>query len=256
MSWSALTNWWRGRDETIAEAQWDAAIAALPLLQGLDATERGRLCELASTFLRKKTLEPVGGLQLTTQMRLELALQACLPILELGLEYYRNWYSVVIYPAGFVAEHEYVAEDGTVHIAHGELAGEAWEQGPVILSWDDICSGTELDGFNVIIHEFAHKLDMLQGSVNGLPPLHRNMSAAAWSEAFSRAYEDFCARVDAETETLPIDDYAAESPAEFFAVLSEAFFELPDTLHRLYPEVYWQLALFYRQDPHSRLSRA
>lgn len=248
-----LSRWFRRRP-LAAESDWDAAIQALPLLHGLDADERARLIELSERFLRSKSLEPVGDFVLDLPMRLEIALQACLPILNLGLEYYRNWYSVVVYPTGFMVEHEFEEEDGTIHRRHGELVGEAWERGPVILSWDDVVAGRVRDGFNVIIHEFAHKLDMLQGTTNGLPPLHRTMSAADWSEAFVAAYEDLCRRVEANEPSPAVDDYGAESPGEFFAVVSEAFFEIPHELQLQYPEVYRQLSLFYRQDPKQRLS--
>ena len=251
MVFARLKAWWQPQPP-VTEREWRQAAGALPVLGGLSAEEHARLGALAQRFLREKSIEPVGGLALEQSMRLSIALQACLPILNLGLDYYRNWYSVVIYPAGFVARHEYMAEDGTIHVDSEPMVGEAWEQGPVVLSWEDIATGCELDGFNVIVHEFAHKLDMLQGSINGLPPLHRNMSAQAWSGAFAAAYKDFCARVDAGEE-LPLDDYAAESPAEFFAVLSEAFFEIPSQLHYCYPQVYRQLSLFYRQDPMPRL---
>jgi len=105
---------------------------------------------------------------------------------------------------------------------------------------------------NVVVHEFAHKLDMLNGGANGYPPLHRGMDRRSWSEAFGAAYRDLCARVDAGEDTV-IDPYASESPGEFFAVLSEAFFELPDVVEAEYPRVYAQLAQFYRQDPLARL---
>ncbi|WP_258867980.1 zinc-dependent peptidase [Alkalilimnicola ehrlichii] len=249
---SRLTGLW-ARSPSFAEHEWRHAIAALPQFAGFSESELDVLRALAQKFLKDKAIEPVGGLQLTTDMLLRIALLACLPILKLDLSYYRNWYAVVVYPSGFVAEHEYIADDGTVHVEHGPLAGEAWERGPVIVSWEDIEAATTLDGFNVVIHEFAHKLDMLQGSCNGLPPLHKGMTVDAWSTAFSRAFDDFNLRVDTE-EDLPIDAYAAESPAEFFAVLSEAFFEIPDALLRLYPAVYAQLSLFYRQDPAVRLS--
>jgi len=122
-------------------------------------------------------------------------------------------------------------------------------------------------GYNVVIHEFAHKLDMRNGDPNGFPPLHAGMSSAEWKRAFAAAYDDFCARVDAAEalpsrraqaalDALPMDPYAAESAAEFFAVASEAFFETPEQLAPAYPAAYEQLRLFYRQDPQARLARA
>jgi len=231
---------------------WPEVRAALPLLQGLSDEELGRLEQLMLLFLAEKKFEAVGGLELTEPMRLVIAAQACLPILNLGIDYYRGWYSVVVYPGGFMARRHYVDEAAVVHAWEEPLAGEAWEQGPVILSWEDVEDSLPLDGFNVVLHEFAHKLDMLTGAPNGLPPLHRDMVVAEWSAAMQAAYDDLAARDDAGEET-PIDPYAAESPAEFFAVISEVFFELPHVLLAEYPAVYKQLARFYRQDPAERL---
>ena len=121
----------------------------------------------------------------------------------------------------------------------------------MILSWEDAAAAEQDAGYNVVIHEFAHKLDMLNGDANGFPPLHADMSREAWSDAFSRAYADFCSRVDAD-EATTLDSYAAEDPAEFFAVMSEAFFQAPQVVRTDYPAVYEQLALFYRQDPAQR----
>jgi hypothetical protein len=134
------------------------------------------------------------------------------------------------------------------------MSGESWLAGPVILSWAD----AELrgkSGYNVVIHEFAHKLDMLNGDPNGFPPLHAGMDREGWSRAFSAAYEDFRGRVERRDVTA-IDPYASESPAEFFAVLSEAFFETPGAVRAEYATVYDQLSAFYRQDPAARLARA
>jgi Mlc titration factor MtfA (ptsG expression regulator) len=121
----------------------------------------------------------------------------------------------------------------------------------VILSWADVENAGDADGVNVVIHEFAHKLDMLNGDANGFPPLHSGMSREAWGRAFTEAFKDLCRRVEAGEDT-DIDPYAAEAPGEFFAVVSEAFFEMPDIVRETYPAVYAQLAEFYRQDPASR----
>jgi hypothetical protein len=115
-----------------------------------------------------------------------------------------------------------------------------------------VAASGQADGFNVVLHEFSHKLDMLNGDANGFPPLHRGMDAAGWAHDFRTAYNDLCARVDAEKETA-IDPYATTDPAEFFAVLTEIFFETPHTLHTEYPAIYRQLQQFYRQHPLARL---
>ncbi len=235
----------------IPDAEWAATVANLPSLAGLKPVELARLRDLASLFLREKALEPAGGLELAPEMGPLIAAQACLPILNLGLEYYRGWSSVILYPEGFLAHHEYTDPIGLVHSVHRPLIGEAWERGPVILSWADIVDALAEPGLNVVIHEMAHKLDMLTGEVNGLPPLHRGMSVRDWSRVFNAAYRRLCREVDRGLPTA-LDPYAADSPGEFFALISEAFFETPETVNEAYPDVYPQLQAFYRQDPLAR----
>ncbi|MBK7542419.1 MAG: zinc-dependent peptidase [Candidatus Competibacteraceae bacterium] len=252
---ATLKNWLRRRRlarARIPDAQWRATVAGLPLLAGLSSIELERLRELASLFLAEKALEPAGGLTLSPEMGPLIAAQACLPILNLGLEYYRGWRSVILYPEGFLARHEYTDPLGLVHSVHRPLIGEAWERGPVILSWADIADTRDEPGLNVVVHEMAHKLDMLNGEVNGLPPLHRNMAVEDWSRAFNAAYRRLCREVDRGQPTV-LDPYAAESPGEFFALISEAFFETPALVSEIYPAVYQQLQAFYRQDPLTRL---
>jgi len=252
-----LGRWWRSRRlashrSRYSDSDWAAACDALPTLAGLDDERSERLRDLALGFLKEKRLEPVQGLELTDSMRLRVALQACLPILELGLHWYRGWYALILYPAEFLTEHQHADEHGLVWTQAEIRSGESWDQGPVILSWADVESARERDGFNVVIHELAHKLDLRDGAVNGHPPLHAGMSGEVWARVFTAAYEDLCRR-DAAGEETAIDPYACESPAEFFAVVSEAFFEVPRLLHSEYPDVYRQLQAFYRQDPLARL---
>lgn len=250
----SITHWLRRRRlerARIAEPLWRATVADLPLLAGLNPAELARLHDLASLFLAEKTLDPAGGLVLAPPMGPLIAAQACLPILNLGLDYYRGWHSIILYPEGFLARHEYTDPIGLVHSVHRPLIGEAWERGPVVLSWADVAEARAEPGLNVVIHEMAHKLDMLNGEVNGLPPLHRNMAVADWSRAFNTAYRRLCREVDRGQPTA-LDPYAAESPGEFFALISEAFFETPRLVIEHYPEVYRQLQDFYRQDPLAR----
>ena len=239
------------RDD-ITLAEWKQAFDALPLLDGLSDDECLRLMELCVLFLHRKTFEGARGLEVTRAMRLVIALQACLPILELGIDCYDGWTAVIVYPSGFEREQVFVDEYGIEHEVREELAGEAWDRGPVILAWDDAAHGGFDDGYNPVIHEFAHKLDLLNGDDNGFPPLHADMDPAAWTETFAAGYDDFCARCE-RGEDIGIDDYAATAPGEFFAVMSEVFFETPDLLQHHYPGVYAQLSLFYRQDPLARL---
>ena len=231
---------------SINGTQWARVEAGLPFLDHLTLADRARLREMALEFIAQKEWHGAQGLELTPGIQLSIALQACLPVLELGLDSYRGWVGVVVYPGDFVVPRKLMSEDGVMHEFDDQVAGEAWEGGPVLLSWFD--RPEVADGMNVVIHEFAHKLDMLNGPPDGLPPLHEGMKRQAWIDAFEPAYADFCARVDDGEETW-IDPYAAEHPAEFFAVTSEVFFEAPDLLRHEYPAVYEQLRQFYRQDP-------
>lgn len=230
----------------VEAAQWARVEAGLPFLGHLSAAERERLRAMALEFIAQKEWHGAQGLTLTPDIQLAIALQACLPVLNLGLDSYKGWVGVIVYPGDFVIPRQQMSEDGVVHEYDDEVAGEAWEGGPVLLSWFD--RPEDADGMNVVIHEFAHKLDMLNGPPDGLPPLHEGMRRQAWIDAFEPAYADFCARVDDGEDTY-IDPYAAEHPAEFFAVTSEVFFEAPDLLHHEYPAVYAQLRQFYRQNP-------
>lgn len=259
-----LANWRRRRvieQAPLDDAQWHAACVALPFLAGLDDAERTHLRELTVLFLDAKQMTGAQGLELTDEIRLSIAIQACLPVLKLGLEYYEGWVGIVIYPGEFVVPRAEYDDDGVIHEYDETIAGESWDAGPVILSWEDIALGVDEagTGYNVVIHEFAHKLDVLSGDADGMPPLHEGMSRKAWSTALGSAYENFCRRVDlfdeGSGEEPAIDPYASEHPSEFFAVLSEAFFEIPHLVKAEYPEVYAQFALFYRQDPAARLPR-
>jgi Mlc titration factor MtfA (ptsG expression regulator) len=246
---AALRRWRQRRileRERIDDALWQDAVDAVPAARHLDAGERERLRELATLFLHEKSIESVHGLALTSAMRVRIAAEAVVPVLNLDLSLYDGWYTVIVYPDEFVAPHEYVDEAGVHHSVRDIRTGEAWERGPVLVSWHDIDAGDP--EVSVIIHEMAHKLDQRDGSANGCPPLHRGMDAQRWREVFSRAYESLCAAVDAGEDTW-IDPYAAEDPGEFFAVVSELFFTAPAGLRAGLPDVYGQLSLYYRQDP-------
>lgn len=251
MRW--LKAWRRRRilqKHRIDESLWRRALLSLPFLGELDRYDAARLKELTLLFLAEKEFTGTHGLEVTDEMRVAIAAQACLPILELGLDWYEGWTGIVIYPGDFRVRRSEVDESGVVHEWDDELAGEAMPGGPVVISWDAAVSDI---GMNVVIHEFAHKLDMANGEADGMPPLHAGMSREAWTEAFRAAYEGFCDAVDRSKETW-LDPYAAEAPGEFFAVISEAFFEAPNETRRRYPDVYEQLRQFYRQDPAARLA--
>ncbi|MDB5808296.1 MAG: hypothetical protein JWN94_418 [Betaproteobacteria bacterium] len=249
---AAIRRWRRQRiieRAPVDPALWKNTLERLPFLGGLTADELERLRETVILFLHDKSIRGAAGLQIDNGMQLMIATQACILVLNLDIDFYRGWVEVIVYPDEFVPKIEYMDDAGVVHVEQEPRMGEAWLQGPVILSWADVAPTA--DGVNVVIHEFAHKLDMLNGDANGFPPLHAGMSRVDWTAAFTGAYEDFCRRIDADEETV-IDPYAAESPAEFFAVVSEVFFETPLAVIESYPQVYGQLRNFYRQDPAAR----
>jgi Mlc titration factor MtfA (ptsG expression regulator) len=251
MGW--LKDWRRRRTlarHRIDEALWRAVLAQLPFLRGLSADEARRLRALAVLFLAEKQLSGARGFVLDDAMRVSIAVQACLPVLELGIARYDGWSEVIVYAGDFRVPIAETDDHGVVHEFHDERAGESWPGGPVVLSWDAAANAADM---SVVIHEFAHKLDMANGAADGLPPLHVDMDRRAWTDAFRLAYEGFCDAVDRGRETW-LDPYAAEDPGEFFAVISEAFFEAPNETRRRYPEVYEQLRRFYRQDPAARLA--
>jgi MtfA peptidase len=247
-------NLWRlhRAQPTIPDDLWQKALTHLPYCQRLNADTQIKLRSLVLRFLRTKTFEGAAGLQVTDAMRVRIALQACLLILNLDFDYYAGWQAVILYPGDFRVTKEHVDETGVVHHWQEELSGESWAQGPVILSWDAAAAPSN-GQTNIVLHEFAHKLDMRNGSADGCPPLPPGLSSAAWARDFSAAYAQLCAVLD-RYEPVRIDDYAGESPAEFFAVLSEAFFLTPAIVQADFPAVYRQLAAFYRQDPLAALA--
>lgn len=241
----------------IKHGVWEAVTSKLALLAGLTAVEKAHLRELSTLLLHGKRIFGVQGLQLTEEMRVLVAATACLPILHLGLSLFSEWTDIVVYPGVFRVSRDETDAAGVVHHEERVLSGESWGRGPVIVAWDEVerDSVQGLPGHNVIIHEIAHKLDMLNGAANGMPPLHVTMPIPEWSTTLSAAYEAMNQRLSHHHPTC-VNPYAATSPAEFFAVFSEYFFCAPDIVHGHFHGVYRQLCLYYRQDPFLRLSAA
>ncbi len=236
-------------------ALWQQVVAALPLLHGLTEAQLHCLAQRSLLFLRDKRLSCVGDLPLDDYQRLRLAAQAQLPLLALDdLDWYQGFHEIILYADDFLSPQRYRDSTGVEHQWDDARSGEAWLQGPVILAWPGVQESGQWHGYNLIIHELAHKLDMLTGSANGQPPLHADMRPAEWTQVMQAAYDWLCHEVDQHPQREPpLDAYATESPAEFFAVCSEYFFSAPDLLHDCFPQVYAQLRLFYRQDPLARL---
>lgn len=241
------------RHHPIPLESWFKLMRDADIFRGLTSVERARLRKLSTLFLHRKAFSGAQGLELTTDMQLAVAAQACLLVLELGLDCYDGWVEIILYPGVFKVSRD-ISEGGVISDAGGHMAGESWQRGPVVLSWDTAASDLagHHPGHNVVVHEFAHKLDSLDGSANGIPPLHPGMIREDWTQSFTTAFDALRSQLD-HRHPPAIDAYAATSPAEFFAVCSELFFTAPVALHHPFPGVYEQLVLFYRQDPQSRL---
>ena len=218
-------------------------------LSRLDDARAERLRELTERFLHEKTVTPLGGLALDARQRMQLAALCCLPLLEFGANGLRGWSQLLVYPEAFRVHRSHVDAAGVLHEWEDELIGEAWDSGPLVLSWADVQADlNEPDaGFCVAVHEMAHKLDALDGAMDGTPLLPREWQRE-WARDFQLAYDAFCARVDGGRRTR-LDPYAAESPEEFFAVASEYHFSAPRELRAELPEVAAHLRRLYGESP-------
>ncbi|MGQ4879425.1 zinc-dependent peptidase [Billgrantia sp. LNSP4103-1] len=245
------------------KAAWDEARVRLPLLAFLDDDEAGRLGRRAWRFLHAKRLSLHPDLTRTPfdeAAQLALAAQACL--LTLGWsddehdEAFSGFHEILILPDAFHRQVEEMDEFGVMHAYEDERAGETSHQGPVVVAFPDLMESGDFSGFNVVIHELAHKLDMGNSlDVDGFPPLPRDMDPREWHRVFTAVWDDLQGYL-ARGEEPPIDDYAATHPGECFAVCCETFFSAPDVLAGAYPELYALLVRYFRQDPLRRLPEA
>jgi MtfA peptidase len=248
---------WRAKREArvlarraIPDPLWQLTLARLPFLTQRPADDLAELRRLASLFLDRKEFTGSGGLDVSDDMAVCIAAQACLPVLRFGLAPYDGFVGIVVHPDEVVARREMVDDDGVVHAWDEVLAGEAMAGGPVMLSWHDVAhAGESADwGYNVVIHEFAHVLDLGDGAADGVPPLADAAERAAWIAVLDPAYEAFCQAVDRGDETL-LDPYGAEGVDEFFAVTAETFFVNPQAMRQEQPAMYALLAAYFQQDP-------
>ncbi len=225
----------------LPDTLWQATLERSPYLTELAAAEQSRLRELSALFLEDKEFHGAQGLQITDAMALTIAVQACLPVMHFGagdqpLRWYDDFVGIVVHPDEVVAQREVVDELGVVHAYEETLAGEAMPEGPVMLSWQDVDAASSESGYNVVIHEFVHKLDMRDGRADGCPPLPAGFMGRAstrqarelWLDVLQTAYDRFReAVIRAErfgAEPTWLDPYGAEDLAEFYAVASEAYF--------------------------------
>ncbi len=212
--------------------------------------DRSRLGGLTRIFLDETIFEGAGGLELTDEIRVTIAAQACLLLLGLEQDTYADLRTVIVYPGAFVVPYDVHLGDWLVNRESRVLSGESWGHGTVILSWHDVVAGTAdlRDGYNVVFHEFAHRLDQESGSANGAPDLPERSMYAGWARVLGREYQGLIDDLEHHRPT-ELDGYGAESPAEFFAVATEFFFERPHRMRAHHPELYEQFRLFYRRDP-------
>ncbi len=234
----------------IPDAIWALTLARYPFLAQRSADDSSELRRLTSLFLDRKEFSGAHGLQVSDDMVVAIAAQACCRCCAWGCSAYDGFVGIVVHPDEVLVEREVMDEDGLVHEYDDVLSGEAMEGGPVMLSWRDVHEAGESAawGYNVVIHEFAHVLDMADGLADGMPPLPGVADRVHWHTVLMREYEDFCERVDAGDDTM-LDPYGAESPEEFFAVATEAFFVAPQDMRDEHPALYALLARYYRQDP-------
>ena len=233
----------------IDDGLWRGLADDLPWLPALAADRAQRLRALAGSFLHRKRISPVSELQLDDRQRLLLATLCCLPLMEYGENGLSGWSQLIVYPDAFRVHRSHVDAAGVLHEWDDELVGESWEQGPLILSWADVQADLAEPhaGFCVAVHEMAHKLDVLDGALDGTPLLPRDWQRV-WARDFQQAYDALCRVVDHGREPL-IDAYASEAPEEFFAVVSEYHFSAPKRLRRAMPKVAAHLERFYGPSP-------
>lgn len=229
---------------------WTRATQGQAVLTGLTVLEQERLWKLAHTLSRKIRIQTVGELEFNETDYLRIALLISLPILNLDLGWYHGLHEIIIYPDAFAPQQIWQDEFGISHQDHPLLAGEAWDQGLMLLSWRDVETSGLLDGHHVVIHECAHWLDMQNGTANGRPPLHRGVDSEDWHNHFAAAYAQFTA--SSPRSCAALDSYAARNPAEFFAVCCELFFERAMALKHCWPDIYRLLVAFFQQTPDNR----
>jgi hypothetical protein len=255
-----IKNWWRRlqiqREQAAVSRRaippdlWKRTLVRYPFLQRHDPAAAAELRRLTSLFLDRKEFSVAGGLRLSDALVVAIAAQAVLPVLRLGLARYDGFVGIVVHPDQVVARREVADDDGVVHAYDEVLAGEAMEGGPVMLSWHDVRSAghSAAIGYNVVIHEFAHVLDMADGVADGVPLLPPEIPRAEWQRTLEQEYRAFARQVEAGAETA-LDPYGASGEDEFYAVASESFFVSPEAMRTEHPDLYGMFVRFYRQDP-------
>lgn len=231
--------------------QWRKIIQQrMPYFRQMPVDLQLQLKQHIQIFLSEKKFVGCNGIEITDEIRVTVAAQACLLLLNRKTDFYPKLQTILVYPRAFVKEQHVVQAGGVTYREKVALSGESWKFGKVVLSWQDTLDGADIpdDGRNVVIHEFAHQLDQENGKANGAPILGAGQTYQAWSDAFSAQFATLQKQASTGQPSL-FDYYGATNPAEFFAVASEVFFEKPHQLHRGYPGLYQQLSQYYHVDP-------
>lgn len=256
IAWLASSRWRKNlrRRKLAARAfpkAWRAILKRrLPYFRALPADLQLQLKRHIQVFLAEKHFVGCDGLQITDEIRVTIAAQACLLLLNRNTDFYPKLRQILVYPDAFIVERQQQDPAGLVWEQRHVLAGESWEQGQVILSWKNTLEGAAnpYDGHNVVIHEFAHQLDQEDGHANGAPILQHSKDYLSWSNVFNQRYNQLIEDAAQQRPSL-LDYYGATNPAEFFAVATEVFFEQPHALNQQHPDLYQELSHFYRLDP-------
>lgn len=263
--------WLSRREPQIDEPLWQRLLSDYPFLLARPGTDPVALRAMTNRFLASKQFAGAQGLIIDDYIGAAIAVQACLPILRLGIHWYDDFSQIIVYPDQFRVRASEMDEHGLVHDTDDFLAGQTFDQGPVLLSWAD-ARGSESDsGFNVVIHEFVHKIDLRDGLADGCPPL-ASPHLGRWRDAIEKAYHQFVdlcndaesrlpETLDPDSEEaagyfghLPLDPYAAQDPAEFFAVCGETFFTDPEKVLNSFPVFYQCLEQFFQPKTLNRKS--
>jgi MtfA peptidase len=254
--WKSWSSWRDARAvarRPIADDLWRRTLNRYPFLRQGDPADAAELRRLASLFLDRKEFTAIGKLRLSNDVVVAVAAQACLPVLKIGLAAYDRFVGIVLHADAVVARREVHDDDGLVHEYHEVLSGEAMSGGPLMLSWRDVRgAGQSAErGYNVVIHEFAHVLDMAQGLSGAAPRLPASIATGLWRQTLAQELAELRAAVQRDEKTV-LDPYGAEAPEEFFAVASEAFFVAATAMRQAHPALYTLFVQLYRQDPAAR----
>ena len=250
----AFKRWLREREDKPFPEEWRRYVAKnVPMVMALPDADRAELEKLCMAFLSEKHFEGAKGFEITDEVKVTIAAQACMLLIHRDTDVYPDLETIIVYPSTFASKQ--TRREGFVVIEEENARlGESWDRGIIVLAWDSVRSGTANmhDGHNVVLHEFAHQLDAEDGDMDGAPDLGARARYTAWAHVLGDEFNDLVAKAEAGRKT-DIDTYGATNPAEFFAVVTEAFFEKPRQLRTKHPELYAQLKEFYKQDPEALL---